>query len=167
MKRLILSFLLVPFALTACGHNVKKSLGLERNAPDEFAVMNRAPLTMPPNFNLMPPTPGAKSPQEALAANDAQDLVLGDQAASTNPGNSAGQAALLSQAGANKNNAAVRQELAKPQTSTTEKSSVVQKLGLVGSGQSNDELDATDEAARLQKDNINTPPVSPVMKNAQ
>jgi len=39
--------------------DLKKAMGLERTSPDEFAVESRAPLTMPPDFNLRPPQPGA------------------------------------------------------------------------------------------------------------
>src|SRR5260370_7041930 len=43
--------------------DLKKAIGLERTSPDEFAVESRAPLTMPPDFNLPPPQPGATRPQ--------------------------------------------------------------------------------------------------------
>ena len=35
--------------------------------PDEFAVESRAPLTVPPDFDLRPPEPGAPRPQEKTA----------------------------------------------------------------------------------------------------
>src|SRR5215472_8383716 len=35
----------------------KRSIGLEPTMPDEFAVESRAPLTIPPDFDLRPPTP--------------------------------------------------------------------------------------------------------------
>ena len=44
--------------------DLKKAIGLERTSPDEFAVESRAPLTMPPDFDLRPPQPGAARPQE-------------------------------------------------------------------------------------------------------
>lgn len=40
-------------ALSACS-NMKKSLGIENSAPDEFMVTTRAPLTLPPDFDLRP-----------------------------------------------------------------------------------------------------------------
>jgi hypothetical protein len=46
-------------ALSACGDSTKRALGLERTPPDEFAVVPRAPLSQPPDFNLRPPRPGA------------------------------------------------------------------------------------------------------------
>ena len=44
--------------LTGCT-DLKKSMGLEPTLPDEFAVESRAPLTIPPDFDLRPPQPGA------------------------------------------------------------------------------------------------------------
>ncbi|MBO6782108.1 MAG: DUF3035 domain-containing protein [Alphaproteobacteria bacterium] len=46
--------------LAACGDSTKRALGIERTPPDEFAVVPRAPLSQPPNFNLRPPRPGAE-----------------------------------------------------------------------------------------------------------
>lgn len=63
--------------LSACG-GVKKELGLTRSAPDEFAVVKRAPLEMPPEFSLRPPQPGAPRPQEQGAEEQARAIVFGE-----------------------------------------------------------------------------------------
>jgi hypothetical protein len=34
----------------------KKELGVGRNSPDEFAVVKRAPLSLPPDYDLRPPS---------------------------------------------------------------------------------------------------------------
>lgn len=39
--------------LSACS-DMKKSLGIENSAPNEFMVTTRAPLTLPPDFDLRP-----------------------------------------------------------------------------------------------------------------
>ena len=52
--------MVVAMALAACGDSTKRALGLQRNAPDEFAVVPRAPLSQPPDFKLRPPRPGAE-----------------------------------------------------------------------------------------------------------
>ncbi|MDY4841574.1 MAG: DUF3035 domain-containing protein [Alphaproteobacteria bacterium] len=44
---------LVCGALTACSAT-KESLGLSKKAPDEFMVSTRAPLSLPPEYNLLP-----------------------------------------------------------------------------------------------------------------
>ncbi len=46
--------------LSACGDSTKRALGIERTAPDEFAVVPRAPLSQPPDYKLRPPRPGAE-----------------------------------------------------------------------------------------------------------
>ncbi len=51
-------------ALSACaGGSVQQALGMGKRSPDEFAVVSRAPLIMPPEFDLRPPEPGARGPQ--------------------------------------------------------------------------------------------------------
>jgi hypothetical protein len=60
--------------LSACS-NWKQTLGIEPTSPDEFAVESRAPLTVPPDFNLRPPEPGATRPQETSMANRAQGVL--------------------------------------------------------------------------------------------
>jgi hypothetical protein len=64
----------VGLLLSACS-NFKQVLGIEPTSPDEFAVESRAPLTVPPDFNLRPPEPGAARPQETSMANRAQGVL--------------------------------------------------------------------------------------------
>jgi len=45
--------------LISCS-NLKEKVGLTKKAPDEFTVITKAPLIMPPEFSLRPPRPGAK-----------------------------------------------------------------------------------------------------------
>ena len=55
-------------ALAGCG-DTARSLGFVRDAPDEFQVTTRAPLTIPGNLgDLPPPRPGTPRPQEARSA---------------------------------------------------------------------------------------------------
>ena len=63
--------------LAACG----SSGGiLGRDRPDEFAVQRQAPLVVPPDFNLVPPAPGAPRPAEGTAAEQALDALFGGPA---------------------------------------------------------------------------------------
>ena len=52
--------------------DLRRVVGMDRVAPDEFAVESRAPLTIPPEFNLRPPQPGAARPQEASSSDKAR-----------------------------------------------------------------------------------------------
>jgi hypothetical protein len=54
---------------------------LERERPDEFAVQRQAPLVVPPDFNLVPPAPGAPRPAEGTASEQALDVLFGGPAA--------------------------------------------------------------------------------------
>ena len=72
LPALVLIGLLV--GLTGCT-GLRRAIGLDNVGPDEFAVESRAPLTIPPDFDLRPPQPGAPRPQETPAAEKARKLV--------------------------------------------------------------------------------------------
>jgi len=62
--------------LAGCG-----SSGIfDRERPDEFAVQRQAPLVVPPDFNLVPPAPGAPRPAEGTASQQALDALFGGTA---------------------------------------------------------------------------------------
>jgi hypothetical protein len=96
--------LLIPavFGLQACsGDELTRTFGLSRDAPDEFQVTTRAPLSMPPDFTLRPPRPGAVRPQELTQRQQAEatlapDTLMGGNAP-TAP--TPGQQALVAAAG--------------------------------------------------------------------
>ena len=85
-------------------------VGLDKQAPDEFAVVTRAPLSLPPDFGLRPPQPGAERPQEGSVRNQAREVLIGGvgsssrsegvKAAAASGKLSRGEAALLASAGA-------------------------------------------------------------------
>lgn len=79
---------------------------MTKQSPDEFRVVARAPLTLPPDFTLRPPQPGAVRPQEGTTSDQArQAVVAASQGNTGNPGPaagglSAGQRSLLQATGA-------------------------------------------------------------------
>lgn len=79
MKReVMLRFALVAaivLAVSACG-DVRKQMGLTKQSPDEFKVVKRAPLTLPPDFTLRPPEPGIPRPQEGTTSQQAKNAVF-------------------------------------------------------------------------------------------
>jgi hypothetical protein len=77
---------LLLLALPGCS-DVRMILGMDRVGPDEFAVESRAPLLIPPDFNLRPPSPGAARPNEVTAAERARRVV--DTAGPGEPGKQA------------------------------------------------------------------------------
>jgi len=62
--------------LAACGGNGV----FNRERPDEFAVQRQAPLVVPPDFSLQPPSPGAPRPSEGTAAEQALEALFGGPA---------------------------------------------------------------------------------------
>ena len=101
--RLVRSLLLgsTLILLSGCsGDKIARSFGLTRDAPDEFTVTTRAPLSMPPDFDLRPPRPGAPRPQEQSERKQAEE-ALAPQTALNAPasGQSPGQEALIQAAG--------------------------------------------------------------------
>lgn len=103
---------LAVFAMTGCT-DARRAIGLEKSAPDEFQVVSRAPLTLPPDYSLRPPQPGAPRPQERSVQDTARSAVTGYL--SSGPGarspraSSAGESALLTRAGSAQANPDIRE----------------------------------------------------------
>jgi len=99
--RLATPGLLVPCLLLAgCSDSLTRTFGLTRDAPDEYTVTTRAPLSMPPDFNLRPPRPGAPRPQEQSERQQAEEALVPQLALGAPTGTaSPGQSALVQQAG--------------------------------------------------------------------
>jgi hypothetical protein len=55
-------FLTISALLSGCD-KAKQVMGQTKEGPDEFAVFQRAPLSLPPDYRLKPPKPGAERPQ--------------------------------------------------------------------------------------------------------
>jgi hypothetical protein len=90
-------------ALSACG-GFREQLGMNKQSPDEFRVVSRAPLTLPPDYSLRPPEPGAPRPQVGTSAQQAERAVFANSQAPTQQQavvpRTAGEQALLAAAGA-------------------------------------------------------------------
>ena len=68
--------------LAACaGGSVQRALGLSKRSPDEFAVVSRAPLIVPPDYELRPPRPGEPRPQVGTTADQARATLVGQGSA--------------------------------------------------------------------------------------
>lgn len=100
---LLTATLLAPLGLAGCGvgDSLFQDIGLTRSAPDEFLVTTRAPLSMPPDLRLPPPSPGATRPQEVSPRQAAEQTLVPQTALSnTQPASrSPGEQALLGAAG--------------------------------------------------------------------
>lgn len=101
--------------LSGCD-SLRNAVGITKQSPDEFAVVTRAPLTLPPDYGLRPPRPGAPRPQEAEVKDSARSLLVNGadgnrvvRGVETRPAVSPGENLLLAKAGAVDADPAIRQ----------------------------------------------------------
>jgi hypothetical protein len=66
--------------LAACGRGtVQDALGMGKRSPDEFAVVSRAPLILPPDYGLRPPGPGESRPGVDTPSERARATLTGGE----------------------------------------------------------------------------------------
>jgi hypothetical protein len=118
-KLQVLSLCLMAALLVGCS-GVREQFGLaKKRPPDEFRVVSRAPLSIPPDFGLRPPEPGAVRPQEGTVTDQARTAVFGrqgqvvppDQQVAVSQGLTQGEVALLRDAGALNSDPSIRQQV--------------------------------------------------------
>jgi hypothetical protein len=141
----------------ACS-DARKAIGWDKASPDEFKIVSRAPLTMPPDFGLRPPAPGAARPQEVSPQEAARVAVFGPERPAANPvanGTlSAGEQQLLGRAGADRVDPSIRDQIDRETQSLAEADkSFVDRLIFWRGPNPNDgaTLDAAREAQRLRE----------------
>ena len=121
------------FAVSGC-ESTRETFGLNKTAPDEFQVVSRAPLSLPPDFTLRVPEPGAARPQTGTTTDQARRILTGEDPDAvkrdiTDGNRSEGQVALLSQSGAQYADPAIRTTVDRETSIFIEESdSVVDKL---------------------------------------
>jgi hypothetical protein len=110
MRTRLLTIMIAAVALSATSCSSMRSwVGAEKlPAPDEFKVVTRAPLSLPPDYGLVAPQPGAPRPQETDVRTAARQIVVDragspaaqKQEAAMLTGRDPAEAALLRRAGA-------------------------------------------------------------------
>ncbi len=85
-------------ALSGC-QSTRNALGLNKVVPDEFRVVTKAPLVVPPDYALRPPSPGEPRPQELQPESAARQALLGQRDATNR---SQGEQLLVAKMGADK-----------------------------------------------------------------
>lgn len=85
----------------------------QKNPPDEFAVLTKAPLVIPPDYALRPPKSGQVAPAALQAQQRAEQSIFGrrDIDPELLEGQTAGEQALLTKAGAVDADPQIRQVL--------------------------------------------------------
>lgn len=122
---LTLSALLAILLVSGCG-TIKNITGKGKNPPDEFAVVQRPSLVVPPDFALAPPTPGEPSPQDLASAPDTLRALFPDRE-NVVPQISAGEASLLRNIEAGPL-AQVRSEVGDSNTEVVEKGTLLDEI---------------------------------------
>jgi hypothetical protein len=112
--------LVLGVALAGCGGGGNAGL-LSRERPDEFAVQRQAPLVVPPDFQLVPPSPGAPRPAEGTTSEQALAALFGGSAQRSGVEYRAVQAAGAADAG-------IRSSVGDTQTNTVDKGAATQSI---------------------------------------
>jgi len=171
--------LLVIAALTlaACGDSTKRALGLQRTAPDEFAVVPRAPLSQPPDFRLRPPRPGAEdlttlstreqARQAVFRGDDDERAARGKTGPAAQPApregvalSTTGESAFLSRAGALETDPLIRSQIDRESSILAdENQNFIRKLLGLKQDPIDEEVDAPSETRRLRENQaLGVPP---------
>jgi hypothetical protein len=102
-------------ALIGC-QSIREAAGVVKTPPDEFAVVTKAPLVIPPDYNLRPPKPGAPPTNQSSPTDSAEAALTGDDpatvAASLPSTYSPGEKMLLADTGAATADHGVRTQIA-------------------------------------------------------
>ncbi len=168
----VVALLAAALVLSGCGDSTKRALGLKKQAPDEFSVVSRAPLSQPPDYSLRPPRPGSQSPARITPAKQAESALFKDAGAGrpadpSRAGRPAGapraapkipvtqttpgESALLAKAGAGAAEPGIRTMVNRESAVLAETDSNFIKRLLDYSGYQEDVVDATAEARRLRE----------------
>lgn len=123
-KALILAAVAASTLLSACGGSGL----LSRSRPDEMAVTRTAPLVIPPDFALTPPTPGTPASTESTSEQTLRALFGGPAP------RSATETSLLNRAGVNRAEPGIRSAVGDPGTFVVDKGTVTRDILVAPAG---------------------------------
>jgi hypothetical protein len=152
-------------ALAGCS-STSDILGAGKDAPDEFAIVTKQPLIIPPDFNLHPPRPGAAPTNQLSPTDSAQAALFSDdpsQIASNMRGNySEGEKQLLARAGAANASDSIRQLIAADNKNLEAADTDFTNNLLFGGGDADagHPIDANAEKSRLDSMGVGNRPVA-------
>jgi len=150
--------------LTGCEQG-RDALGLNKKQPDEFAVVTRAPLVIPPEATLRPPQPGAQRPQEYQPSQQAQVALFDNvetPASDQSDGPSQAELALLLQAGTERADPNIRALLRQESSAYVRRDArfVDRLMFWRGTPPDGEVVDASKEAERLRENAATGHPVT-------
>jgi len=151
---------LIAIAVFVAGcSDVRESIIPSKRAPDEFAVYTRAPLNLPPEYNLRVPAPGIERPQSVSPRDIVEEAVLGSTSRVTEIDDgplknvSPGLQVLLDETGASTATSDIR-AIINQETSilAEEDASVLERMMFWGvSTEYGSSVDAAEEKKRIQE----------------
>ena len=68
--------ILLPIFLIGCGSELAKVLGTDKLPPDEFTILTKPNLIIPPEYNLRPPAEGEVRPTPQQPSRELQALLF-------------------------------------------------------------------------------------------
>ncbi len=95
---------LTGLSMAGCS-STAKALGMTKVVPDEFRVVTKAPLVVPPDYALRPPAPGQPRPQELQPESAARNALLGQRSSEARD---EGEKLFVQKAGADKADPLIR-----------------------------------------------------------
>ncbi len=178
MKRAYVSRYVLPLAalaaaglsLTGC-ESIRDAAGLTKQSPDEFAITTKAPLIIPPEYNLRPPHPGAPPTNQTSPSEDAQTALFTSQSTAPSAGGySQAEQQLLAKAGATGADDSIRRRIAADAASSEDTDESLSDELLFGSSNPNPNgtpVNADAEAQRLDTARTAGQPPAPAPEPAQ
>lgn len=88
--------------------STSRALGITKDAPNEFNILTKAPLVVPPEYNLRPPRVGESSAENNYSQQAAREALVGDVDAAEP---SRGEIVLMTKAGVGRANQEIRVEI--------------------------------------------------------
>jgi len=165
MKQLrVLTLTIAAGLLVGACSDVREAIIPSKTPPDEFAVFSRAPLSLPPDYSLRVPEPGAERPQNVNPSDIAKQVTIGivEEQPELPQAETAGLSELLAKTGADQAEPDIRR-LVDEETSVlaAEDATVVDELlfwkGDTGYGV---EVDPTAESKRIQENQALGDPIT-------
>ncbi len=131
----------------------KRAFGMAKVTPDEFTVVTKPPLVLPPDYSLRPPRPGAPNPSQLEPGTNAELALFGNEGMSENAmGYTSGEASLLETTGGSGADPKIRQVLNAETASLIEKDTTIADAILFWQEPAEEKADVIDpvkEAERL------------------
>ena len=73
----ILGLLCLTLTVSACGSGLSDAFAYKKNPPDEFAILKKQPLIIPPDYSLKPPHEAGSKIARASTRVEAEQILTG------------------------------------------------------------------------------------------